>query len=208
MKNEYIIKRQTKWCLPCQRNCSIYYHPNNITSNCSGYVTVDYLWLLLWECGSPALQWCYLRCSALADRWPLGPPPLLVGFWSFPWPQVASCLLWLGRSWGGTCESLKTRSCQGLCWLSSGFSWRVAKFFADSIFHFHFHKSSCCYHPASQPCDHVRVPAWDLLPPAAALYGEATLCWFIPPSTPPLSCPSWGTGGCLFGWAEASPGAA
>ena len=129
--------RKTKWCLPPQRNCFIHNHPNNTKWNCSDYSTVDYLWLLLWECGSLALQWCYLRCSALADRWPLGPPPF-GWFLVFPWLQVATCLLWLGRSWGSTCESLKARSCQGLCWLSSGFSWRGAKFFAASIFHFHF----------------------------------------------------------------------
>ena len=46
--------------------------------------TVVYLWLFLWECQSPAWWWCYLRCSTLADGWPLVLPPplpsLLVGW--------------------------------------------------------------------------------------------------------------------------------
>ena len=34
----------------------------------------------------------------------LFPPLRLVGFF-FPWPKVAPCLLWLGRSWGGMVKS-------------------------------------------------------------------------------------------------------
>ena len=71
--------------------------------------TVVYLWLLLWECRSPAWWWCYLRCSALADGWPLvlppSPPAPLGWFGLLPGPQVAPCSLWLGRSWGGMVKS-------------------------------------------------------------------------------------------------------
>ena len=48
-------------------------------------------------------------------------------FWSFPWPQVAPCLLWLGRSWGGMVKS------PGL-----NFAPSLQNFTAASTSHFHF----------------------------------------------------------------------
>ena len=48
-----------------------------------------------------------------------------------------------------------------------------------------FHTSSCCHHPALLP-DHG-MPPCDLLPPSAALYGEATWYEFLPPISPPFS---------------------
>ena len=46
-------------------------------------------------------------------------------------------------------------------------------------------------------------------PPRPALYGEATSCWYFPPNPSPLQFTfTWGTSGCLSGWAEASLGAA
>ena len=132
-----------------------------------------HLRLLLWECGSPAWRWCYLRCSALADRWPLGPPPppppplWLVG--SFPWPQVAPCSLWLGRSGGAWSRVL------------AKFKIKVLNFPQPPYFTFTFHTSCCCHHLALLP-DHG-MPPWDLLPPSAALYGEAKLVLVYPSQT-------------------------
>ena len=94
----------------------------------------------------------------------------------------------------------------------------MAKFFAASTFHFHpFHKSSCCHHGAkficslhkslslfhkSSCCKHhpappdYGMPPWDLPPHSAALYGEATSCWYFPPPNPPLSS-SYYLGDCV-----------
>ena len=68
-------KETRNFSLPYQRNCFIHFHPKINTSNGSDFSTVGTYDLLLRECGSPAWWWCYLRCSALADRWPLVPPP-------------------------------------------------------------------------------------------------------------------------------------
>ena len=70
-----------------------------------------------------------------------------------------------------------------------------AKFYAASTNHFHLlHKSSCCkHHPA--PPDYG-MPPWDLPPHSAALYGEATSCWYFPPPNPPLSS-SYYLGDCV-----------
>ena len=51
----------------------------------------------MWECGSPAWWWCYLRCSALANGWPLGPP--LVG-WVFSLSPSGSVLVVAGAILG------------------------------------------------------------------------------------------------------------
>ena len=58
--------------------------------------TVVYLWLLLWECRSLAWWWCYLRCSALADGWPLVLPP--IGKEWKQWSYQMQGVYFLGRS--------------------------------------------------------------------------------------------------------------
>ena len=207
-------KETRNFSLPYQRNCFIHFHPKINTSNGSDFSTVGTYDLLLRECGSPAWWWCYLRCSSLADRWPLVPPPH---------PFLVGCVFSLAPS-----GSVLERAGEILGWhgQESG-----AKFFAASTFHFHpFHKSSCCHHGAKFFCSlhkslslfhnsscckyHLAppdygMPPWDLLPPSAGPLRRGHFVLVFPPSIPPLSSLlPWGTSGCLSGWAEASPGAA
>ena len=95
-------------------------------------------------------------------------------FWSFPWPQVAPCLLWLGRSWGGMVKS------PGL-----NFAPSLLNFSAASTSHFHFSTHHLAASSSLLP-DHG-MPAWDLLPPAAAHLLMRPLGIL---STPSLSLPN------------------
>ena len=65
------------------------------------------------------------------------------------------------------------------------FKIKVLNFPQPPYFTFTFHTSSCCHHLALLP-DHG-MPPWDLLPPSAALYGEATWYCVSPSLIPPLS---------------------
>ena len=92
---------------------------------------------------------------------------------TIPGPKLAPCSLWLGRS-GGAWSRVMAKFFQS------------AKFFRSLHISLSlFHKSSCCHHLALLP-DHG-MPPCDLLPPSAALYGEATWYEFLPPISPPFS---------------------
>ena len=98
------------------------------------------------------------------------PPLWLVGL-LLPGPSLAPCSLWLGRS-GGAWSRVMAKFFQS------------AKFFRSLHISLSlFHKSSCCHHLALLP-DHG-MPPCDLLPPSAALYGEATWYEFLPPTSLP-----------------------
>ena len=96
----------------------------------------------------------------------------LVGWVFLPWPKVAPCLLWLGRCLGGMVKG----------WAK--FISLPSKFFCS----LHISFSLSTHHLAASSSllpDHG-MPPLDLLPPAAALFGEAT--WYL--SIPSLPCPS------------------
>ena len=84
----------------------------------------------------------------------------------------------------------------------------VLNFTQPPHFTFTFPYIICCHHPALLPC--LRYATLGSPPPCSRpSTEEATLCLCIPPPSPsPLLYRSWGTGGHLSGWVEASPGAA
>ena len=159
----------------------------------SWFDTVVYLGLLLWECQSPAWWWCYLRCSALADGWPLvlppPLPPLLVGWVYSLAPK------WLRARCGWGDPGVAWSRVMGYIFLQpphfifhpfhkSSCCHHGAKFSAASTNHFHLlHKSSCCkHHPA--PPDYG-MPPWDLLPPSAGPLRRGHFVWVFPSQSLP-----------------------
>ena len=100
------------------------------------------------------------------------PFPLVGWVFSFPGPKwLRACC-----GWGDP----------GVAWSRVGlnFSPSLLNFSAASTSHFHFSTNHLAASSSLLP-DHG-MPAWDLLPPAAALLGEAT--WYL--SIPSLSLPN------------------
>ena len=141
------------WCVPPQ--------PPNYSQMCppcglswDGFETMSFFPLSFSLENSKYLLWL--------SGVPLFVPSHLVG-WSFdPWPKVAPCLSWLGRCLGGMVKG----------WAK--FISLPSKFFCS----FHISLSLSTNHLAASSSllpDHG-MPPLDLLPPSAALFGEAT--WY------------------------------
>ena len=166
---------------------------------------------LLRECWLPAWWWCFLRCSALADGWPLAPPPH---------PSPPPFFGWLGFS-SLALKWLRART----GWGDPGVAWSrvMAKFYLQPphftltfpqiillppkcyimfICSLHISLSLSTHHLAAII---LHLPDHGM-PPQDLRRGPLVLSFF-PPYPPLSSLLPWGTGGCLSGWAEALPGA-
>ena len=104
-------------------------------------------------------------------------------FWSFPWPQVAPCLLWLGRSWGGMVKTLDKSP--GLNFAPSLLN------FVPSLLNF-IHNSLSLFHTSSLPSSPfsalwLRYASLGSPPPCSRPLrrGRFELV-YLPPSPPPL----------------------
>ena len=134
-----------------------------------------YLRLLLWLCQFPAWWWCYLRCSTLADGWPLVLPPplpsLLVGWVYSLAPK------WLNyRSLHTSFFTLSTNHLAAI--MVPNFLQPPQITFTFSTNHL---AANIIQHRPTTVC-HPGISS----PPRPALYGEATSCECFPPNPSPL----------------------
>ena len=157
--------------------------------------TVVYLWLLLWECRSLAWWWCYLRCSALADGWPLvlppSLPPLLVGWvYSLAPKWLRARCGWgdPGVAWSRVMGKIFVRSLHTSFFILSTnhlAAIMVPNFLQPPQITFTFSTNhlaaNIIQHRPTTVC-HPGISS----PLRPALYGEATSCECFPPNPSPL----------------------